>query len=430
MLQNVLNLPLDLKYYYHYSVLKFMIKVLKKIFVIILRILLCFLIIFFSIILIQYLIAPVYKFPEIKVFSGDKIFNPYKDIDRTLWRKGNFQIQSYAWMGLTNGWKNSNNEIDSIYQYLGYDIIVTSDYMKINKHGIENESYIPVYEHGYSILKHHQVCIGSEKVNWKDYMFFQNIHHKQHILNSLREKNELVYIAHPKLKGAYSPEDFRFLTNYDGIEVLNNFRISTAHWDSALSTGHFATILSDDDAHDITNPDEIGHRCTFINTESLAADSVIKALKQGKAFGADIYRPLGENFEVKKQKIDEIATLKEVKVSADTLIVEVSNKAKEFRFIGQNGEIKKTVADTKCAKYKIKPEDTYIRTEIVFPNRNVFYLNPVFRYKGDKPEKTRLAEIDLYKTWLLRIIGFATIIFVIINIIYFRRRKKFGRQRK
>ena len=125
MLQNILILPLDLKYYPLYSVLNFMIKISKKVFIIIGKILAYFLIIFFSVILIQYLIAPVYKFPEIKVFSVDKIFNPYKDIDSTLWRKGNFQIQSYAWMGLTNGWKNSNKEIDSIYKYLGYDIIVT-----------------------------------------------------------------------------------------------------------------------------------------------------------------------------------------------------------------------------------------------------------------------------------------------------------------
>ncbi|MCD4745315.1 MAG: hypothetical protein K8R58_03355 [Bacteroidales bacterium] len=398
-----------------------MFKTLLLYFKIFYKFFLYFLLIVFVLILIQYLICPVYKFPKTKVFSGNKIFNPYQNIDSTKWKKANFQVQSYAWFGITDGRKNSNKAIDSIYKYLGYDIITTSDYQKINSYGNEEKTYIPVYEHGYGIRKNHQVLIGSKKVLWRDFPVFQNIHHKQHIINLLRNDNDLVYIAHPRLRGSYTTDDMKYLTNYDGIEVLNNFRTSLEHWDTALSSGHYVTILSNDDAHDITNPDEIGHRCTFINVNNLTKKNIIIALKKGLAFGADIYRPLGETFEQKAEKAKKIPIINKVKISTDTLYVELSEKAEKFRFIGQNGQIKKTVMDTKNAFYKILSEDTYIRTEIIFPDRTTFYLNPVFRYYGEKPEKIQTAIVDTYKTFIFRIISFATIIFLAINIFYFIR---------
>jgi len=56
-------------------------------------------------------------------------------MDSTNWKKGNFQVQSRVWLGLTNGRNNSNEAIQIVYKQLGYDIIVTSDYMKINDFG-------------------------------------------------------------------------------------------------------------------------------------------------------------------------------------------------------------------------------------------------------------------------------------------------------
>ena len=240
----------------------------------------------------------------------------------------------------------------------------------------------------------------------------------------LRDENELIFIAHPKLRHGYSPDDFKYLTNYDGIEVLNNYRISIEHWDAALSSGHFATIIGNDDAHDITNPDEVGQFCTFINTNSLAKDSVIDALKQGNAFAVDIYRPVGESFERKKEKLKDIALLQKFEINSDTLFVEVDKIAKEFIFIGQDGKPKKSVKKTKKAFYKIQPEDTYIRTEIKFKNRNTIYLNPVFRYSEDKPVISRKAEIDTHRTLMFRIIALASVIFVMINLIFIFRRIK------
>ncbi len=89
---------------------------------------------------------------------------------------------------------------------------------------------------------------------WKDYPLFQTIHNKQHIINLLKKSSELVYIAHPKLWNGYPIEEIELLSNYDGIEVLNNYGKSIKHWDAALSPGKYVTILGNDDAHDVSNP--------------------------------------------------------------------------------------------------------------------------------------------------------------------------------
>jgi hypothetical protein len=372
--------------------------------------------------IVIYLICPVYTFPEPKAFSGEELFNPYEDVDSNHWRKGNFQIQSEAWGGVTDGRKNTNEAIDSIYSLLGYDAITISDYQKINKHGSNRDSYIPVYEHGYGIKKNHHVMIGADHVTWTDYPIYQTIHHKQHMLNILRSTSELVFIAHPKYAGGWVPDDMRWISNYDGIEVLNGFRISMAHWDAALSSGKNVRILANDDAHDITNINEVGNYTTIIYSPVNHGDSMVSAMKAGRAYGAYIYRPYDEPMDEKIEKAHNLPKLTGVEVRSDTLFVGVNEKAKMFKFIGQEGILLDSVMYTKDAYYIIKDTDPYVRTEIHFQNRTAYYLNPVIRYDGGDPWAHQAVSIDQTRTWLLRIIGFATLIFIFVNIYYLRRR--------
>lgn len=387
-----------------------------------LKLVLFFLIGIFLIVTIEYLISPVYVFPEPKPFSGEKLFNPYEGVDSNYWRKGNFQIQSVAWGGVTDGRKNTNEAIDSIYSLLGYDAITISDYQKINRYGEDEEQYIPVYEHGYGIKKNHHVMIGADHVTWTDYPIFQTIHHKQHMLNILRPSSELIFIAHPKYAGGWEPEDMRWIANYDGIEVLNGFRVSLEHWDAALSSGKNVRILANDDAHDITNINEVGNYVTLIYSPVNHGDSMVSAMKAGKAFGAYVFRPYDEPMEEKIEKAHNLPKLTGVEVMGDTLFVGVNNTATQFRFFGQDGLLLDSVLYAKEAYYVLKNTDPYVRTEIHFPNRTVYYLNPIIRYDGSDPWAHEIPVVDQGRTWLLRIVGFATLIFILVNIYYLRRR--------
>ena len=365
---------------------------------------------------IHHITSPVYKFRENPPFSGNKIYNPYSGMDGKHWEKANFQVQSYAWKGITSGRGNTNEKIHALYKSLGYDIIATSDYQKINRYKENEPSYIPVYEHGYGIKKNHQVLIGSKKVLWADFPFFQTLSNKQHILDLLRNDNELVIIAHPKLRHGYAPDDMKYLGNYDGIEVLNNYRFSLEHWDAALSSGNYITIIGDDDAHHISNPDEIGHNCTFINSPTSNRGDILNALKRGNSFGAWIYRPDGESFEVKIKKSKDLPAIRNIGLKGnDTIIVTTDRQAKEFRFIGQDGKILKTANGAATAFYVFKAHDSYVRTEIEFPDKTTYYLNAFCRMDGDSPNKNGSPKIDIYKTWLLRILGFASLLFIAFN---------------
>ena len=371
---------------------------------------------------LKYLTAPFYVFPEPEPFSGDQLFNPYEGIDSNFWRKGNFQIQSEAWFGITDGRKNTNEAIDSVYTELDYDIITISDYQKINSYGEDKDAYIPVYEHGYGVYKNHHVMIGDERVVWKDYPIIHTLHHKQHMMNALRSTSELVFIAHPRLSGGWEADDMTWVTNYDGIEVLNGFRVSLPHWDAALSSGKNMRILANDDAHDISNINELGNYATLIYSPVLHGDSVVSAMKKGRAFGASIWRLWGESWEAKVEKAHKLPKLSKVELRGDTLIVGVNKIAAKFRFIGQEGVLLDSVMDVNEASYFIKDNDTYVRTEIFFKNQTAYYLNPVIRYDGGDPWVHEMARIDPVRTWVLRIVGFATLIFIFLNIYYLRKR--------
>jgi hypothetical protein len=383
------------------------------------------LLVFFYVI---YAIAPIYDFPEYKPFSGDKLYNPYRGMDSSAWKKGNFQVQSRAWLGITNGRHNTNEAIQAIYRQLGYDIIVTSDYMKINRFGEESPEYIATYEHGYSWRKTHQVCIGSHGIDWIDYPFYQNLHHKQHVINMLRDDNEIIALAHPDLRDGYVLDDMKYLTNYDLMEAMSQIRFSIQHWDMALSHGHAAFILGNDDAHDVFNPEEVGRVCTFINTRSLDADQVKRNLKSGNAFGARVAMQPGESFVEKANLHNNLPGVKNIDLIGDTLTVTLSEPAALIAFIGQGGTLRRTFSDTSGARYVIRPNDTYIRTEITFDNSTMYYLNPVFRYSGLVPGLQPAPTINWVKTWIQR--GVALVIFIMLLLIVIRikhPRKRKGR---
>ena len=393
---------------------------MKKIF----RTLLKFVVIFFGLLLTMllgfYLLAPVYEFSGPSEFSGNKLYNPYENMDSANWRKYNFQVQSKAWGGLTDGRKNSNELVDSIYMQLGFDHVATSDYQKINRYGSEKPSFIPTYEHGYNIFKTHQVCIDADNVLWVDLMFFQTLSMKQWIIDKLNDHSRIVSLAHPNLRMGYQVSNMKYITNYQLMEVLNNVRLSFEHWDMALSSGQLAWILANDDAHDVVNSNEVGRRFTMINSPTLNKDDILDNLASGNAYGFDFYRHDDELMEVKIERSKHIPHLSSVKLNGDTLQVSVSQNALRFIFTGQNGKTLFVSHGSKSSEYVINNEDTYVRTQIKFADSSSIYLNPIVRFEGDKPVSKMSAEVNIEYTQWLRLSYFL----IAILLLYFYARRK------
>ncbi len=406
-----------------------MIRFLSKLIYYILKSLLLLILGIIILFTIPYLRTEIYNFAEPKPFEGSKWYNPYQGMDTAAWHKANFQVQSYAWKGVTDGSENSNNAIDSIYSYLGYDIIATSDYMKINESGKEKPQYLRVYEHGYNIKKRHLIAIGSQKVKWMDYFFFQNIHHKQNIINTIRPYNELIFLAHPDLSGSRGVEDFDRITNYDGIEAHSIFGDAIDCWDMALSTGHYVTIQANDDSHNVFSPNLTGNYITAINVVDFTGDEIIKSMKQGNAYGVRLFRNRDEAWEVKKERHQNLAKLIDFQVRNDSVFVALDKSSKETRFVGQGGVVKKEILNDSSFCYPLQKEDTYIRTEFEFADSTLMFLNPVARTSFGKPSPLELEGVNQFKTWLYRlfiVVLEVFLIFVFVRIVKrgFSLRKK------
>ena len=370
---------------------------------------------------LPFIISPVYDFPEPHAFKGDKIWNPYHDIDTNNWQKGNFQIQSLAWGGLTDGSNNPTDTIFGLYSALGYDVIGISDYQKINIYNKGNPDYIPIYEHGFNVRKTHQINIGSSKVTWLDFPFYQTTSQKQFIINILRPHTQLLAIAHPDFStGGYSKEDLKYLRNYDLFEALNHQIFSVDTWDATLSAGHAKYILADDDAHDITNPFLVGVVSTYINAIDNTKDNIIDAMKLGKTYGFVPYTPNNEDYTKKIERSKNLPLLKEASLNGNQFSVRVDGKPKTIKFIGQGGVVKQQFENCNSATYDFQDDDTYIRTEIDYGDVQLMYLNPIFRFDGDNPLFEEQPTINWLKTILYR--GLYILFFIVVMRFSFRRK--------
>jgi Na+-transporting methylmalonyl-CoA/oxaloacetate decarboxylase gamma subunit len=379
------------------------------------------------IVLVLYLSAPIYKFSEPSPFKGEKIWNPYASIDSGNWHKANFHMHTHMVAGLTDGRNNTDSAIIKTYLALGYGVFSISNYMNINSSLKGKPFYIPAYEHGYGIKKNHQVCIGAKSVSFLDYPFGQTLHQKQHIINVLKKHNEIVAIAHPEFRKGYSPEDFKYLRNYDLLEALNHYRFSLKQWDAALSSGYPAYILASDDAHDVNKPGEVARCITFINSPSVKSSDIISNLKTGNAYGVSVGKYEGQTVDNTIKNISKLPTISRIVVKNDSLFVSVTSNALAFRFIGQNGKLRGKVLNNSKASMAISKDEPYIRTEILFGGAHgsdsvTIYLNPVYRFSGVAPVKPTGPLVNVASTLVYRLIGFGMLFSLVISIFVFRRR--------
>ena len=333
-----------------------------------------------------------YAFPEPSSFAGDVWYNPYAELEHRSLLLGNFQVQSDAWAGITNGRNNSSERVFEIYGSLGYHVISISDYMAINRFVADSAQHYPVYEHGYGAWKTHQLCLGARSVRVLDFPLFQTRSNKQHVLNALQQDCGAVAIAHPSLRNAYSREDLARLTGFDLIEAVSKFKMSMSHWDAALSAGRPAFLISNDDAHDLDRPQEYGRCATVVAAKALTPDAVWDALKAGSAYAYVPNCPEKEQHAEKCKRFLRRPELRAVDVRADTtgaqlLCIRASLPISSVRWIGPHSDtlaISSVDSRYDSAVFRLPREAAYVRAELDFESGDVLYLNPVIRTRDGK----------------------------------------------
>lgn len=374
---------------------------------------------FVTLVTLTSIFVPFYSFDEPEPFQGDYLHNPYQDMNPNNWIQANFHAHTRQYGGLTNGRVNTNEMVDSVYTSLGFNHVGLSDYNKINYYDSANPSYIPAYEHGYGIFKIHQLCIGAEKVRRLDFFAFQNLNMKQHTLNRLEKQTRLAIPAHPSfVKKGYLVEDMKYLSNYKLMEVLNGFRISTVHWDTALSNGHLVYLIGNDDSHDVTDVTDVATRFTMINSPENEAEQLLTSLENGNAYAVDFPIDRKETLEQKIKRLKKnLPYITQVELKGDTLLIAADKNISKIRFIGQNGKELDTQKNIKTACYVIQPEDNYVRTELRFKDGTTLYLNPITRHDNNNIVKQRLDHINYPKTIILWTIYSIILGFIALRII-------------
>jgi hypothetical protein len=344
-----------------------------------------------------YVLAPAYGFPAPAPFSGPRLWNPYAT-SLGRWWKANFHAHSHAWGGLTAG-RRSAADVRALYHKLGYDIAGLSNYQQIDGGTLADPDFIPVYEHGYNVHKVHELVIGARRVTWLDFPFGQTLSDKQYVLDRLERNGGIVAIAHPWLRNGYPVDQLRYLSHYTLMEVARQGYVGTDRWDAALSAGHLSWIIADDDEHDLDPGHDVGVSWTMVMAPSKRRVDILAALRAGHTYGV-----------VGRNGVNDVL-VRDVVLHHDTLRVRTDPGASSVRFVGQGGALRKVVRDSVQASYVIRPNDTYVRVEIVTAHTHM-YLNPIVRYAGPGPVRPR-AVLNRARTWRNRGLLAACALFLI-----------------
>lgn len=317
-----------------------------------------------GLLVLAYGLPPRYEFTPPKPFRGETWYNPFQG-ESLRWSRANFHIHSRTWGGLTNG-RQSPPQIQTAYQKLGYVWIGISDYQRVNP-----ESPLPLYEHGWSVKKVHQLCFWPQEVVWIDFPLPQTLEIKQAILAHLRPTTLFLVLAHPRFLHSYSGSDLGRLGGYDAVEVLNRYGDSVAEWDSALSSGHYAPILAHDNVHDVENPHEIMSRWTEV---ALPPGASQKALREALIAG----RTVGYKNRTPAPLEKAYPQLAQVTFTGETLRVRLTVCADSIRLIGQGGKVRAVAYQTDRLDYLPWPSDSYLRLEAFTPEVEL-YASPLVR---------------------------------------------------
>ncbi|OFW30146.1 MAG: hypothetical protein A3H97_24600 [Acidobacteria bacterium RIFCSPLOWO2_02_FULL_65_29] len=336
---------------------------------------------------IPYLRGPLYDFPAETAFAGAELLNPYAALTDP-WQRANLHAHGRVWSGLTNG-RQPDAEIVRAYESLGYSVAGVSNYQRIaTDDGVPT---MPLYEHGYNLGKRHQLAIGARQVSWFDFPLWQTRSHQQFVIHRVAETADLVALAHPAARDAYTTADLRQLTGYHLMEVVNGPFLFEESWDAALSAGRAVWALANDDTHDLTDPRRTAVAWTMINAPSASASDIVDALRAGRAYAVSRTNEIASAVET---------VLGTVTVDNDTIEVTCEGEPSTFIFIGQNGVVRKSVKEALAATYTFGHDDTYIRTVIRSP-RTAMFLNPVLRHPGGE-RPPLVARVDVGGTWRLR----------------------------
>lgn len=317
-----------------------------------------------TVLVLPYVLVPSYAYHAPAPFQGAALFNPYAAMG-TRWQRANFHAHSRAWGGLTSGMQ-SPAEVRAAYRARGYDVIGLTNYHTITRVPGDT-AFVPMYEHGITIRKTHQVVIGAPRVMGLDFPLWQTTAAKQYLLSRLRDTASLTAVVHPYLRRGYDTAQLARLAGFDLLEVRSHWNDASAWWDAVLTAGNPVWAIGSDDVHDVTNPRETGLVWTMVNAPTAGAHDVIAALRAGRMYvvasGGDA---------------QPAPALASVEVAGDTITTRFTVPMTRIRVLADSGAVRAESASSAVMRHVMRPGDHYARV-VATRGAQALYLNPVVR---------------------------------------------------
>ena len=317
-----------------------------------------------TVLVLPYVLVPAYTYHAATPFAGATLFNPYASAGPT-WQRANFHAHSRAWGGLTSG-HQSPADVRKAYVARGYDVVGLSNYHTITRVAGDS-AFLPVYEHGISIRKTHQLIIGARQVMGLDFPLWQTTAAKQYLLSRLRDSAALTAVVHPYLRLGYDTTELATLAGFDLLEVRSHWNDASPWWDAVLTAGNPVWAIGNDDVHDVSRPRETAVVWTMVNAPTNAPDAVIAALRAGRMYvvagGTDTAAapvPAG------------------VEVTGDTITTRFTAPVEHLRVLTDGGVVRADSSGSAVMRYVMQPGDHYARV-VAQRGAQMVYLNPVIR---------------------------------------------------
>jgi len=331
-------------------------------------------------------ISPIYDFQEPKSFSGNDLFNPYRNLDTThCWKRANFHVHTRV-KGILNECEYWPDEVYRRLEKFGYDIVTFSNHNEITTHPFDPNLQVNVYEHGYNLFKFHKLVFGSRSVNYFDHLLPFLASQKQFQLDLLGRDADIIQINHPLRTNFFSSKQFSKLGGYQLMELDSGHSTENEYWDSALSAGHYCFGLANDDLHKPDRSNCIAIRCNFLATPSARYADILHTLRDGAFYAMRIPDYGKGDWELKYKKNNELPYIKNIGVQDSTIYIALSTPADSIKISGEQHRTLKLAMQTDSAAYTMQSDDPYARITAYFPQGEVIYSNPFARYDASKSD--------------------------------------------
>ena len=348
----------------------------------------------------------VYNFQKPTPFSGNDIFNPYRNLDTAhCWKRANFHTHTRV-DGLLNECNYTPEQTLEFYDQLGYDIVTFSNHNALTSHPTDSSLQVNLYEHGYNLCKFHKLVFGSSRVWHFDNLLPIFTSQKQFQIEQLKQQGDIIVLNHPLRTNSLSNNQLEKIGGYNIIELDSGKSTENSYWDAALSAGRYSFGIANDDLHHPDRTRAIAIRCNLLCTPTAEYNDICTTLLDGCYYSMRVPDYGDGDWEQKRGQNRHLPYIRNIGLNNNNIFITLSEAADSIKVTGQGHRTLAVAYNTDTLGYAMAPTESYGRFTAYFADGEVIYSNPFARYdsnSSDSPFSTTYS-INILLTVLYNLI--------------------------